>query len=105
MVKNPPANVGDTRDVGLIPGLGRSPSVGNDNPLQYSLLGNPIDRGAWQTTVHGVIESQTHLSDYTAYAFNTVPGTLLINHKKFIIDKYITYNLKQRFLRVFFKKV
>ena len=53
---NPPANA---EDVGLIPGLGRSPSVGNDNPLQYSLLGNPIDRGAWQTTVHGSTKSQT----------------------------------------------
>ena len=69
-------------DPGLIPGLGRSPGGGHGNPLQYSCLGNPIDRGAWQATVHGVIESQTCLSNYTTYAFNTVPGTLLINHKK-----------------------
>ena len=48
--------------MGLIPGLGRSPRVGNDNPLQYSCLGNPIDRGAWKTTVHGVTKSQTYLS-------------------------------------------
>ena len=48
MVKNPPANAGDTRDVGLIPGLGRSPGRGNGNPLQYSCLENLMDRGEWQ---------------------------------------------------------
>ena len=46
MVKNPPASVGDARDPGLIPGLGRSPGEGSGNPLQYSYLGNPIDREA-----------------------------------------------------------
>ena len=51
MVKNPPANAGD---VGLIPGLGRSPGEGNGNPLQYSCLENRMDRGAWQATVHGI---------------------------------------------------
>ena len=51
MVKNLPANAGDT---GSVPGLGRSPGEGNGNPLQYSCLGNPMDRGAWQATVHGV---------------------------------------------------
>ena len=56
MVKNLPASAGD---VGLITGSGRSPGGGNDNPLQYSCLGNPIDRGAWQATVHGVTESDT----------------------------------------------
>ena len=55
--KNPPANAEDTRDVGSIPGPGRSPGVGNGNLLQYSCLGNPMDRGAWQATVHGVTES------------------------------------------------
>ena len=49
-------------DLGLIPGLGRSPGEGNGNPLQYSCLGNPMDRGAWWATVHGVTESQTRLS-------------------------------------------
>ena len=57
-VKNPPANVGG---VGSIPGSQRSPGEGNGNPLQYSCLGNPMDRGAWQTTVHGVMKSQTWL--------------------------------------------
>ena len=51
MVKNLPANAGNT---GLIPGLGRSPGEVNDNPLQYSCLGNPMDRGAWWATVCGV---------------------------------------------------
>ena len=59
MVKNLPANAGDTRDLGSIPGLGRSPGVGNGKPLQYSCLGNPMDRGAWRATVHGVEKSDT----------------------------------------------
>ena len=59
VVKNLPANAGDTRDSGLIPGLGRSPGGGHDNPLQYSCLGKPMDRGAWWATVHGVTKSWT----------------------------------------------
>ena len=50
MVKNPPANAGNARDTGLIPGLGRSSGEGIDNPLRYSCLGNPMDRGAWWAT-------------------------------------------------------
>ena len=61
VVKNLPANVGDIRDADLIPGSGRSPGRGHGNPLQYSCLGNPIDRGAWQATVHGVANSWTRL--------------------------------------------
>ena len=53
MVKNSPANAGDTGDMGLIPRSGRSPGGGNDNPLQYSCLENSMDRGAWWATVHG----------------------------------------------------
>ena len=63
MVKNSPANAGDVRDTGLIPGLERSPGVGNGNPVQYSCLENSMDKGAWQTIVHGVAESQTQLRD------------------------------------------
>ena len=63
MVKNPPANSGDTRDVGLIPGSGRSPGEGNDNPLQYSCLKNPVDRGAGRTRAQGVAKRQTPLSN------------------------------------------
>ena len=61
LVKNLPANAGDARDVGSIPGSGKSPGEGNDNPLQYSCLENPIDGGAWQTTVHRVTKGQTLL--------------------------------------------
>ena len=50
VVNNPPANAGDTRDAGSIPGSGRSPGEGNDNPLQYSCLQNPMGRGAWGST-------------------------------------------------------
>ena len=50
VVKNPPANAGDMGDAGLIPGSGRSPRGGHGNPLQYSCLENPMDRGAWQAT-------------------------------------------------------
>ena len=56
-VKNPPANAGDTGDVGSIPGSGRSPGGGNGNPLQYSRWENFMGRGTWQATVHGVAES------------------------------------------------
>ena len=58
VVKNPPANVGDTEDAGLIPGLGRSLGERNDNPLQYSCLRNPTDRGAWWAKSMGS-QSQT----------------------------------------------
>ena len=61
MVKNLPANAGDKRDVGLIPGLGSSPGGGHDNPLQYSCLENPMDRGAWHATGCGVGKSWIHL--------------------------------------------
>ena len=64
-VKNPPANVGDA---GLIPRLLRSPGKGNSNPLQYSCLGNAMDRGAWQATVYGVAKE----SDMTKELNNTI---------------------------------
>ena len=54
MVKNPAANAGDLRDAGLTPGLGRSLGEGKGNTLQYSCIGNPMDRGDWQAIVHGV---------------------------------------------------
>ena len=59
VVKSLPENPGDLRDVGLLPGSGRSPGEGNGNPLQYPCLENPMDRGAWWATVHGVAKSQT----------------------------------------------
>ena len=60
--RHPPANAGD---VGSILGSGRSPGEGNSNPLQYSCLENPMDRGAWWATVHGVIKSRMRLSNFT----------------------------------------
>ena len=59
VVKTPPANAGDVRDLGLIPGSGRSPGGGNGNPFQYSHLENPMDRGVWQATVHRFTKNQT----------------------------------------------
>ena len=55
VVKNPPANAGDPRVTGSIPGLGRSPGEGKDNPLQYPCLENSMDRGAWQVVIHGIL--------------------------------------------------
>ena len=59
MIKNQPANAGDIRDAGFILGSGRSPGEGNGNPLQYSCLENPMDRGAWQPMVQSAAESDT----------------------------------------------
>ena len=60
VVKNPPANTTDVRNAGSLPGSGKSPGEGNGNPLQSSCLENPVDRGAWRATVHGVAESDTN---------------------------------------------
>ena len=61
MVKNLPTNAGDTREMGLVSGSGISPGGGRDNPHQYSCLENPMDRGAWQATVHRVTKSRIRL--------------------------------------------
>ena len=66
MVKNLPANEEDSGDMGLIPGLGKSPGGGNGNSLQYSSLGNPKDRGAWRVTILGISKSWTQLRDFTS---------------------------------------
>ena len=63
VVKNPLANAGDIRDVGLIPGSGRSPRGGHGNPLQYSCLENPMDGGAWRPMAHSVTEA--HMTEAT----------------------------------------
>ena len=64
MVKNPPASAEDKRDAGLIPGSGRSPGGGHGNPPQNSCLGNPMDRGAWWATAHGVATYWTGLKPH-----------------------------------------
>ena len=61
VVKNLPANVGDVRDAGSVPGVERFPGGGHGNSLQYSCLESPMDRGAWWATVHGVTRSKTRL--------------------------------------------
>ena len=67
VVKNSPANAGHIKDTGLIPGSGRSPGEGHGNPLQYSCLENPMVRGAWWATVHGVAKSQTQLKQLSMH--------------------------------------
>ena len=74
VVKNPPANAGDTRDMGSIPGSGRSPEEGNGNPPQHSCLKNPMNRGAWQAIVYEVAKSQTWLNDWAP------PNKVLLKH-------------------------
>ena len=64
MVKNPPASAGDARDVGSIPGSGRSPGGGNGNPLEYSYLENSMDRGAWRATVH-MVTKESDMTEHT----------------------------------------
>ena len=68
VAKNTPANAGDIRDAGSIPGSGRCPGEGNGNPPQYSRLENPMDRGAWRTSVHRVSKSQTRLKRLNTHA-------------------------------------
>ena len=68
VIKNLPANAGDIRDIALIPGSGRSPGEGHGNPLQYSCLENPMDRGAWWATGHRVAQSRTWLKQFTMHA-------------------------------------
>ena len=67
MVKNLPANPGDRRDEGSIPGLGRYPGGGHGNPLQYTCLENPMDGGAWLATVQRVTKSQIRLKQFSTH--------------------------------------
>jgi len=69
----------NARDLGSIPGLGRSPAEGNGNPLQYSCLENPMDGGAWWAAVHGVAKSQTRLSNFT-FTFHELDENFLVWH-------------------------
>ena len=75
VLKDLPANAGYTRGVGSIPGSGRSPGVGNGNPLQHSCLENVLDRGAWWSTVHGIAESQTPLSTHAKFVMPQFCGS------------------------------
>ena len=89
MVKNLRANAGDTGDVGLIPAFGRYPGGGDGNPLQYSCLENPTDRGAWRAAVHGVAKSRTrpkpvsmHTHDSASPLLNRYPEKIIVHKDK-----------------------
>ena len=87
VVKTPPANAGD---VNLIPGSRRFPGEGNDNPLQYSSLGNPVDREAWWATVHGVIKEPYLASKKQQYL-------ILSSIAEFLVNDFIKPYLPSRF--------
>ena len=74
-VKNPPANAGDARDVGTIPGSGRTPGGEHGNPLQYSCLEDPVNRGAWWSVVHWVAQSQTRLKFLSTHSKEIFEGS------------------------------
>ena len=80
VVNNLPANAGDTGDMDLIPGVGRSPGRGNGNPLQYSCLENPMDRAAWRARVLGVTKSQTRLTDEHPHTITDYYHSIPISH-------------------------
>ena len=95
-VKVSACNAGDT---GLIPGLGRSLGEGNGNPLQYSCLENPMDRGAWWATVHRVAKSQTQLSDFTfTFTFSFVLYKFCVS--KFVKNFFLCYSCQQAEKRI-----
>ena len=86
VLKNLAANARDTRDKGFIPGWERSPGGGNGNPLQYSYLGSPMDRGAWWATVHGVAKSWTRLTEHTYTPTHTRSCASLYSSSKWFHD-------------------
>ena len=79
MVKSRPANAEDIGDLGLIPGSGRPTGGGNGNQIQYSCLGNPMDRGAWRAIVHGLAKSQTQVSGCTHKHTEFIPKAVLLS--------------------------
>ena len=80
VAKNLPGNAGDTGDMGSVSESGRSPGRGHGNPLQYSCLEDPMDRGAWQATVHKVTNCQTRLRQLSMYAQCSLKKTCLGTH-------------------------
>ena len=81
--KEPPCHAGGIRDVALIPGSGRSPGGGHHNPLQYSCLENPMDRGAWWATVHGIAKSWTWLSIHTRRTKGEIMNWIKVTFKTY----------------------
>ena len=86
--KNLPANARDIGNMDLIPGSGRSPGGRNGNPLQYSCLESPMDRGAWQVTVHGITESDTSEHAYT-YTWSKAKIHIKVNSEKAPFHSFI----------------
>ena len=93
VVKNPPINAGDTGDTGLIPGLGGCLEGGHGNPLQYSCLENPMDRGAWWATVHRVKKSQIQLKQLSTHLYvestKMIQMSLLTNNLTDLENKFM----------------
>ena len=99
VIKNPAANAGNIRNVGSVPGLGRSPGGGHGNPLQYSCLENPMDRGAWWAIVHGVAKighnwSNSHTLTWMHYGANTIWQEFFVNDSPSIKQKTLLPVLK-----------
>ena len=101
-VKNPVANIGDIRDEGLIPGLGRSPGGEHGNPLQYSCLKNPMERGAWRATVHGVQGVRHNWSGLACMHIWVAHNLPLFPH--YCIYEYLFLKGKNLILFIFFYK-
>ena len=93
VVKNPPANAGDLRGTDSILALGRSPGRGHGNPLQYSCLENPMDRGAWQATAHGFKQSQTLLKWLGTHICHFLPGELWMEYITSLRLSFLLYKL------------
>ena len=93
VLKNLPANAGDARDVSLISGLGSSPGGGHGNPLQNSCLENPMDRGAWWVSVHGVAKSWTGLDKTEVTEQHIMHKGLIIFHSSLLILIVVQYRI------------
>ena len=84
----PPANTGDIKDTGSILGLGKNPEGGHGNPLQYSCIKHPMDKGAWQATVHRATKSQTWLKQFSTCCSKPIPG---ISRQNYNFKRYIHF--------------
>ena len=87
VVNNLPANAGDVRGTCFIPGSGRYQGGGHGNPLQYSCLENPMDRGAWQATVHRVTQSQTQLKQLSRHTLLLLYYIYIISRRSIVVEK------------------
>ena len=100
VVKNLPANAGDVRVAGSIPGLGSSPGEVNGNPLQYACLENPMDRGAWRATVHRVTKSRTQLKQFSTHTFMHLYMSRSSEYMSILISQFVPPSLSLPCLHV-----